>query len=66
MSVEKGGIEMTILNEAVTIQEQAVEYADLMTPMCIDASCMGGCILHKRRTGRRNCSSIEHILGGYL
>ena len=30
------------------------------------ASSMGGCILHKRRTGRRNCSSIEHILGGYL
>ena len=45
MSVEKGGIEMTILNEAVTIQEQAVEYADLMTPMCIDAcECTGNCL----------------------
>lgn len=30
------------------------------------ATCLGGCILHNLKTGRRNCSTIEHIISGYI
>ena len=30
------------------------------------ASCLGGCILYNSKTGKRNCSSIDHITSGYL
>lgn len=29
-------------------------------------ACMGGCILHKLKSGKRNCTGIENMISGYI